>query len=492
VSFASPFEVLTDRPIKLKPRDRKPPDFGPKVRVEAARLMPGGEEPALAALINGVGLRDTDRDGFKEQDANPKTMWVGAAANDLALEFELPDAVPIGTIEVWNYNAPWQTSNGIAKADVAVSTDGTTWSTVLRGAEFAEPDGRADYDEPTALNLKGVIARKVRLANIVGLSGGKIGLSEVVFHQAAGAQAVPVEPEDGASGIGMAKPLLRWLAGKSAVEHRVSFGTSPGQLALLGSTREDRLATPALEPDTTYFWRVDEVTADGKVISGRTARFATTGLAAWWKLDESEGMKAEDASGHQHTGNVVVKARWAPEAGRIGGAMEFDGRETFINCGRAPEFDFSQAMTVAAWIKVREFNKPYQAIVTRGDKSWRLQRAEDGGKVMFAVTGLKSAKDADKAGPRVISKNALDDGQWHHLVATYDGQRIALFVDGQLDASVEASGPLPKDSQSVMIGCNSQAYDRRFNGWIDEVRLYGYALSEREVQALFRGSESRK
>ena len=49
-----------------------------------------------------------------------------------------------------------------------------------------------------------------------------------------------------------------------------------------------------------------------------------------------KGTKAEDATGHQFTGNVVGKPGWAPNQGRIGGAMEFNGKTTFINCGRAP------------------------------------------------------------------------------------------------------------------------------------------------------------
>ena len=94
-------------------------------------------------------------------------MWRGAWTKNLCLEFELPEAVPLGAIEVWNYNGEWQTADGIRKADVAVSSDGTNWQTVLRGAEFAEADGNADYDEPTVLKLEGVAARKVRFENIV-------------------------------------------------------------------------------------------------------------------------------------------------------------------------------------------------------------------------------------------------------------------------------------------------------------------------------------
>ena len=95
----------------------------------------------------------------------------------------------------------------------------------------------------------------------------------------------------------------------------------------MGATKHDAAGCAAIESRTpTYFWRVDEAQADGRVVTGRVARFGTSGLVAWWKLDETKGTKAEDATGHQFTGKVVGKANWAPEQGRIGGAMEFDGK----------------------------------------------------------------------------------------------------------------------------------------------------------------------
>ena len=152
----------------------------------------------------------------------------------------------------------------------------------------------------------------------------------------------------------------------------------------MGTTKQTRLDAPQLKPDTTYFWRVDEAQADGRVVNGRVARFGTSGLVAWWKLDETKGTKAEDATGHQFTGNVVAGRTGRRTRAGSAGAMEFDGRTTFINCGRAPEFDFSDGMTVAAWIKVREFNKPWQAIVTKGDTAWRLQRQNKTSMVTFS------------------------------------------------------------------------------------------------------------
>jgi hypothetical protein len=188
------------RELTLKPKGRKPLELGEKVRVEAVRLSPPGDEADLRAVINGSGLGDRDKDGLLEHDAALTNMWSGACPADLKVEFELAQAAPLAAIEVWNFNAEWQTTNGVRKADVAVSADGTNWRTVLTGAEFAEAEGRADYDDPIVLKLPAVVARKVRFENIQPWGTGKVGLSEVVFHRTAAAQAEAAPKEERRAG----------------------------------------------------------------------------------------------------------------------------------------------------------------------------------------------------------------------------------------------------------------------------------------------------
>jgi hypothetical protein len=184
----SPFEVLT-RPLTLKPRKRAPSDLGPTVAVQASRLLPAGDDKALKVLCDKAGLRDADKDGLLEQDTNAGNMWVSKNSSDTALEFELEEQVPLSGIEVWNFNLPFQTDKGLRQADVAVSEDGTSWKTVLRGVSFKEAEGTSDYDEPTVLKLDNVKAKKVRLEKLVSLSSsGEVGLSKIMFHKSTGAQ----------------------------------------------------------------------------------------------------------------------------------------------------------------------------------------------------------------------------------------------------------------------------------------------------------------
>ncbi|HEY5911427.1 MAG TPA: LamG-like jellyroll fold domain-containing protein [Verrucomicrobiae bacterium] len=484
--------MLLPRPLALKARDRKPAELGPVVRAESVRAGSGGEDRKLEALIKPAGLRDWDGDGLKEQANEAATMWEGPWPAVTSLEFDLPEAVPLAAIEVWNFNAPWRTTNGVRRADISVSADGTTWETALRGAAFAQADGRDDYDDPIVFKLKDTTARKVRFENMASWGGANIGLSKVVFHQAAGPQAGPRQPEDGATSVSLNKPALEWVPGQGAGDHRVYFGTLPDKLELLGTSAEARLAGPVLKPDTTYYWRVDEVQAGGTVITGRVARFESAGLLAWWKLDETEGTQAVDSTPNQNTGRILGKAHWAIGQGRIGGALEFDGKSNHIFAGNKPEFDGRDALTVSVWVKARKFDKPWQAIVAKGDTAWRLQRASDKSFVTFDVNLGTTVENGLANLASVRTKRELDDAKWHHLAATYDGRKISLYLDGELQQSNDAKGPLARNNDALMIGDNSARRGRNFDGWLDDVRIYGYALTAEEVQALNRGVETQR
>ncbi len=94
----------------------------------------------------------------------------------------------------------------------------------------------------------------------------------------------------------------------------------------------------------------------------------TADLAAYWKFDETSGTKAIDSSGNGNDGTLVGDPKWV--AGRFGGALEFDGND-YVDCGLAPEFDITDFITFTSWIKVVEFDKAWNIVLSKGDDSWR-------------------------------------------------------------------------------------------------------------------------
>ncbi len=205
---------------------------------------------------------------------------------------------------------------------------------------------------------------------------------------------------------------------------------------------------------------------------------------AWWKLDETGGTEAADASGHARAARVEGAARWTP--GRAGGALEFDGARGYADGGDAAGFDFRDDLSVALWLRLRAPGQSAQTIIAKGSDTWRVTLAGKSDKVVFALNGPQTTGKDRKRAPQVTSKTGLADGQWHHVAGAYDGKRIALYVDGELADAVTAVGLVALNTEPLWLGDNSAARSLCFNGWLDDVRLFAGGLSDEEVKAIYR------
>ncbi len=86
------------------------------------------------------------------------------------------------------------------------------------------------------------------------------------------------------------------------------------------------------------------------------------------------------------------------------------------------------------------------------------------------------------AGQVSIDAKQLSPGQWHDLIARYDGRELVLFLDGFIAGRTRASGSLRGGNTSpVLIG------RRGFRGQIDHAALWARAMSDAEVTALSGG-----
>ncbi|WP_298395115.1 LamG-like jellyroll fold domain-containing protein, partial [Flavobacterium sp.] len=82
------------------------------------------------------------------------------------------------------------------------------------------------------------------------------------------------------------------------------------------------------------------------------------------------------------------------------------------------------------------------------------------------------------------SPTNLADGNWHHVVATYDGTTRKIYIDGILKAQdVPGVNNIPNAS-NMQIGstCPTSCGGEYFNGGLDEVRIWNRALCQTEIQ----------
>jgi hypothetical protein len=202
------------------------------------------------------------------------------------------------------------------------------------------------------------------------------------------------------------------------------------------------------------------------------------GLVALWPGESN----ANDVVG-TNNGTLVNGVGFA--AGKVGQAFSLDGVQSYVSIPDSPSLDsLTSSITIELWLKVNQLtaNSDWKGIVTKGNSSWRLQATCRRNSVTFSASGVSNSNGGDLYGSRNVN-----DGQWHHVAAVYDGTSMFLYVDGTLDVSQPATGSIAQNSYPVCIGVNAQGpygYPMYFfNGLIDEASIYNRALTASEIQA---------
>jgi hypothetical protein len=87
----------------------------------------------------------------------------------------------------------------------------------------------------------------------------------------------------------------------------------------------------------------------------------------------------------------------------------------------------------------------------------------------------------------------VNDGQWHHVAATYDGTNQSLYVDGTLDTTGPDSGLIAQTSDPLCLGNTANSYGNCvLDGLVDQPSIYNRALTAAEIQAIYAAGSSGK
>lgn len=201
---------------------------------------------------------------------------------------------------------------------------------------------------------------------------------------------------------------------------------------------------------------------------------AQANVVAYWGFDDSDLYRVKEERGGK---DGAIVGTLEPVDGRIGRALRFNGDGAYVQINHDPVFDISEAITVAAWMKVDAFDKFRQTLIAKGDSAWRLDRERHRNVMRFAANS-----GDDWWG--VVGQTSVNDQRWHHIVGVFDGAHAYLYIDGRLDASIETSTRVGSNSYAISIGDNSERPGRSWQGSIDDVLILNHALSASEVQHL--------
>ena len=208
-----------------------------------------------------------------------------------------------------------------------------------------------------------------------------------------------------------------------------------------------------------------------------------SGLMGYWTMDEAGGSRVEDVSVYSNHGEFITDETqpvWS--SGISGSCVNLDGVNDRVVIENQDFFNFYDSLTIAVWVKGPMINN-WQAFISKGGEAsgWQLRRHEMSSNAGFTIRGLTPVED-------IQGGTAIDDNQWHLILATFDNNIRRLYVDGDLDIETIDNGtPNPSEEPLVFGAANfgGLALGNFHSGLLDEIAIWDRALTAEEVTEVY-------
>ena len=428
--------------------------------------------------------------GANAFDGNFGTDYASQGAqSSVFMDFDFGDTKPISGFEFLNR---W--SDRITTFDLIFS-DVPDFSEELDRQSFtADPSG----NWVNSVTFEPVSARYIRL-QATGFEGAvNTGAREIQFYTPAGQPPTFAQIPSGGTRY----------AGDNFTMHASALGDLPlsfqwylGGVAITDATNST-LALTNMQADASGEYTVKVTNPSGSVTSDPPAVLTVldpdldidSELRLWLKFDETFGIYPADDSGYGRnvvlTGFVDDDSQWV--AGRMEGALRVnpDGSVTgddavLVTDDGGLDFSTSMEFTLSAWVNGNPTQEPGAGIIAKGNGAGGEQFSLDveTGKYRFYVRN-------DVAAATVFQSSVAPNNTWQHLVAVFSVplQRVKLYVNGIEVLSGTPPATLLQNSHEVTIGSRqsgSDVYNMNFDGLMDDVRIYGRALTAADVTELY-------
>ena len=216
------------------------------------------------------------------------------------------------------------------------------------------------------------------------------------------------------------------------------------------------------------------------------------GLVAHWALDEAQpGGTVVDASGFSSHGTPSANPPTpSPDGPPVHFhdpySLAFNGKDQWINLGNPGILNLGGPISIAAWVRPTAIDD-YHDVVAHGyrwEPSYNLAL-----RIFLGTYQFTYWDGTDHMASAPVP--AEDVGAWVHLCGVFDGSAYRIYRNGSLVGSTTSATSPPAASSAIWaIGArapqNPGDASEFLQGQIDDVRIYGRALSDAEVEAIHR------
>ena len=175
---------------------------------------------------------------------------------------------------------------------------------------------------------------------------------------------------------------------------------------------------------------------------------------------------------------------------RVG--LSFDGVDDYVVVADDTSLVMADNLTMEAWINHSGSGAGSQIIINK-EGEYEIGITADTGEIKWAIADSVPAWGWRNTGYFV------EPGEWAHIAVTYDGvaSEAKTYINGMLIDTFSRSGPIGDVYDAydeLRIGGRENATDQRFDGLIDEVRIWNTTRTEAEIKsnfdALLAGNET--
>lgn len=202
-----------------------------------------------------------------------------------------------------------------------------------------------------------------------------------------------------------------------------------------------------------------------------------------WHFDEASGNVAYDSSGNQNQG-AIINAGWT--TGKTGSGLWFNGVPGYNAYVSIPSSSslagFSTGFSAEAWIYFNAVNKR-ETILNK----YSAQNGQMGWFVDYNANSLElfTSQDGSSYTQAATSFTPISH-TWYHIAITWQpNQPPSFYINGQFNPVTYSTGVTGSiyNNAAVPLLIGKCPYDntRSFDGAIDEVYLYNYAITQNQI-----------
>jgi len=224
---------------------------------------------------------------------------------------------------------------------------------------------------------------------------------------------------------------------------------------------------------------------------------------AHYQFDECEGTTSYDASGNGNNGTITIGATgtqtsagncesgestdaWYNGAsGKWNSSMSFDGVDDYASIPDSSQIDLTNKFAISAWVNPGNISSTKDVLSKKADSTLDGYRVRllNGGSLRFEFSDGTSHISID-------APAFFEAGVWVHFAVIHDGSNIKIYKNGNLVKDQAESRSAVVNVRALHVGAYTNLSAYWFNGLIDDVRIYNYALTAEQVKTLYNNDSA--